>query len=493
MPKYKIDEGSFHDQALKCRYPIQLLGGGYGNGKTALACIKAIQLALGYPGSNGLIGRATYAKLNDTIRKEFFKWLPAKFIKKMPTTTDNTLYLTNGTIINFRYISQRGKKNFDGSTTSNLLSATYDWVVVDQVEDPEIEYKDFLDLMGRLRGTTPYKGSDPTMPFVGPGWMILCTNPTGNWVYSRLVKPIKEFEATGRVADDLIYDKETNTPMIKLFEAPTSANEKNLTPEFIKKLKNTYKGQMFERYFMGKWAAFEGLVYPDFDRDTHMVAHGRLMSILSYRFKERNKYEAIEGFDHGLGVPSCYLLGFVDDYGRVIILDGFYDPGLTDKQIINKIVEIREKYDGYLRFREPIYADPAIFKKTQVRGEEVTTVANLLEAGGLWLVPGQNAITSGILKVTSYLAMQEFNGLLVPEANGPNLLFSDNCQFIADEFLGYFWKKNPMGDQVDEPIDRNDHAMDTIKFMLSRVPDATELNYIKPPVTPEMLKWHEAR
>lgn len=490
--RYMIDEGSVHERFLASRAPVQLFGGGYGNGKTAALCIKCIQLALGYPGSNGLIGRSTYSKLNDTIRKEFFKWLPSDLIKRPPTTTDNTLYLTNGSIVNFRYISQRGKRTFDGNTTSNLLSATFDWAAVDQIEDPEIEYKDFLDLMGRMRGSTPYKGKDETMPLIGPGFMMLATNPTGNWVYAKLVKPLHAWNATGAVTDDLLYDPDLQEPIIELFEAPTSANEKNLPAEFMRKLRTTYKGQMFERYFMGKWASFEGLVYPDFDRDSHMVSHNKLLDILQHRWRERSKYHAIEGFDFGIGVPSCYLLGFVDDLGRLIILDGFYEPGLTHTQIYDKITEIRVKYEAYLIYGyEPIWADPAIFKRSQVSGQSVTTLAKLLGERGLYLRPGQNAIENGIIKVTGYLAIQPNNNLFDPELHGPNMIFSDTLQFIADEFLGYFWKTNTQGERIDQPNDRNDHAMDTLKYMVSRMPDPTELIYARPTPTPEMLKWHE--
>ena len=71
----------------------------------------------------------------------------------MPTQDDNTCYLKNGTIVNFRYISQRGKQNVDGSTTSNLLSATYDWIGIDQIEDPEIVHKDLLGSYGTIAWT----------------------------------------------------------------------------------------------------------------------------------------------------------------------------------------------------------------------------------------------------------------------------------------------------------------------------------------------------
>lgn len=495
--KYRIDEGSVHHKFLASRASIQLFGGGFGNGKTAAMCIKAIQLALGYPGSNGLIGRSTYAKLNDTIRKEFFKWCPAHLIERMPTTTDNTCILKNGTVINFRYIAQRGKKTFDSSTTSNLLSATFDWALIDQIEDPEIQYKDFLDILGRMRGSTPYKGSDDTMPLVGPGFLIMATNPTANWVYSKLVKPLHEFQATGHVSPDLIYDEAhfqatgEVVPLLELFEAPTHANAKNLPPEFLRKLENTYKGQMKERFLLGKWASFEGLVYPDFDRSMHMVPHTKIMRILQDRWRERTKYDGIEGFDFGIQAPNCYLLGFVDDVGRVFIVDGFYEPGLTDSGIASKINELRAKYEAYIRFREPIWADPAIFKRTQVKGESVTTLANLLTEAGLYIKPGQNAIASGIIKVTGYLSILPNNHFEDSNLHGPSIYFSDDLQFIPDEFLSYFWKTNTMGDRIDEPVDRNDHAMDTIKLMLSRVPDATKLLYNQPPVTPEMLKWHE--
>jgi hypothetical protein len=71
-----------------------------------------------------------------------------------------------------------------------LLSATYDWIVVDQIEDPEITEKDFLDLLGRLRGSAEYTGDDPTMPRTGPRWIILLCNPTRNWVYREACKAI---------------------------------------------------------------------------------------------------------------------------------------------------------------------------------------------------------------------------------------------------------------------------------------------------------------
>ena len=495
MPDYKMDKDSMHYKFFMCRKKVQMLGGGFGNGKTAAACIKALQLAMDYPGSNGLVARETYVKLNDTIRKEFYKWCPTGSVARWPTTTDNTLILKNGSTINFRYISQRGKQSSDGQTSSNLLSATFDWVVVDQMEDPLIQYKDFLDLLGRLRGSTPYKGDDPTMPSTGPRWLILTCNPAANWIYNKIVKPYHKYKATGRVTEELLIDEETREPMLELFEGSTYENAKNLPADFLKGLEASYKGQMRQRYLMGDWAAYEGLVYPQFSIETHTIPYAKMVERLSPRFLDKNRYRGIECLDIGVVKPSCYLNGFVDELGRVFWIDGFYLPELTSHQLGKRIRETQAKYMYGIEYSEPIYADPAIFKQSQVNGKRVTTIAKILmEEENLTLAAGQNAIKSGIMKVSGYLEMRE--GFGYPEKDdarnmGPAMLFSDELDFISDEFLSYFWKTNDTGDRIDEPNGKNDHAMDAIKYAVTRLPEASILMYRKPIITSELLKWQE--
>lgn len=494
MPRYILEDGGMHQKFLNLRTKIQMLGGGFGNGKTAAACVKGIKLATDYPGSNGLIARETYPKLNDTIKKEFFKWLPKSLIRRMPTKDDNTLYLTNGSIINFRYIQQRGKMSEDGQTTSNLLSATYDWVIVDQIEDPGIKYKDFLDLMGRMRGSAPYKGDDPTMPMTGPRWLILTSNPTANWVYKKLVKPYHRYLATGLVDEDLIHDLTTLEPLITILEGSTYENARNVGEDFIKALEATYKGQMKDRFLLGKWAAYEGLVYPDFTSEVHLVPRSDLLAILEKAADHKTKLTAVEGFDLGIVSPSAYLLGFTDHRGRVFILDGFYKPTPNSNLAGMAILELREKYYDYLDFDDPIWCDPAIFRRTVINGngKGTDTVAKILQTEyDLYIKPGQNDITSGIMKVSQYLAPTPTMDYRTNEASGPLLYFCNDLTFIEDEIQSYFWKSSPEGDRIDEPVDRNDHAMDALKYMLSKLPEASRLLYEVPKKTPEWMKWQE--
>src|SRR6478736_8841314 len=93
---YKLRKNTTHWEFDQCRAKIQFFGGGFANGKTTALVIKALKLCAAYPGSNGLLGRSTYPKLNDTLRKVFFLWCPPDWIKKMRTKVAIIFILTIG-------------------------------------------------------------------------------------------------------------------------------------------------------------------------------------------------------------------------------------------------------------------------------------------------------------------------------------------------------------------------------------------------------------
>jgi len=124
MPSYKLKRGSVQAGFQDSRAKIEIFAGAYGNGKSTGMIVKGLKVCKLYPGSLGLMGRSTYPRLNDTLRRDFFKWCPRNWIKRRPTKDDNTCVLQDGTTIHFRYISQKGKKAEDGNTVSNLLSAS---------------------------------------------------------------------------------------------------------------------------------------------------------------------------------------------------------------------------------------------------------------------------------------------------------------------------------------------------------------------------------
>jgi hypothetical protein len=478
MKNYKLVRGGmqwrFHNSTTK----IRLVGGGFGNGKTTALCIDALTVAKDYPGCNILLARSTYPKLNDTLRKECLAWCPNSWVKRKPTKDDNTLILKNGSVINFRYVAQQGKQSEDGSTTSNLLSATYDYIGLDQVEDPEIEYKDFTDLLGRLRGSAIYRGERSDMPATGPRFMVLTCNPTRNWVYRKIVRPYHEFVRTGKRHADLLVNPKTHEPIIELFEASTYENI-HLDDDFVETLEATYKGQMRERFLMGGWGAFEGLVYPDYDSAVHEIRASAMKDFIIKSQQNGVRFNIIEGYDYGLSSPSCYMYGVVDQYSNIHILDGLYKAELHLATQTQEIERIRRYWANYLGYPEnAIIADPAIFKRqsgsnqTSKEGVVGRTIADMFEEDyNIIMQRGNNNKLNGITKVTAHIALSPLHrNPYTQNWNAPFIYINEELEWFADEITEYYWKKDAFGEYTDQPIDRRDHAMDALKYMLSYRP-----------------------
>ena len=497
---YRLIEGGMQDLFHKSRGKVQFIGGGFGNGKTAAVCVKALRLAKDYPGSNGLIARSTYPKLNDTIRKEFIAWCPRDWIRRSPTKDDNSLYLTNGSVINFRYVSQKGTNT--EQSTSNLLSATYDWIIVDQMEDPEFVHKDFMDLMGRLRGNTAYIGDDPTMPMYGPRWFMATLNPTRNWCYREIVKPLHDFRR-GVKNDKLLceVDDEGNpimkhgmpVPLIELFEGSTYENVENVGKDYIKGMLSTFTGTMQKRFVFGEWGALTGLVYPQYDETVHFLSHETIIDYLHQLRRGGFSPTWLEAYDHGIKAPSCYGLAFVDDDGNIFILDGFHKAEQSMLASASKIDAIRDMYDISPETLSAIFADPSLFKRGPAGGTKVgETVAGMYARDhNIRMQPGANDITTGIMKVGQYLSpTKRHEHPITGMPDAPYLYVSDKLTWWNDEITEYYWKRNTSGDDTDIPMDRNDHAMDMTKYLLTSRPKLAQFTG-KPNDPPAFLSWHE--
>jgi len=497
--RYRITEGGMQDRFHQSTAKVQFVGGGFGNGKTAAACVKALRLCKDYPGCNGLIARSTYPKLNDTIRREFIQWCPNHWIKRMPTRDDNTLILKNGSTVNFRYVAQRGKEQEEAK--SNLLSATYDWIVVDQLEDPEFSHKDFMDLMGRLRGGTEYQGDDPSMPRVGPRWFIATLNPTRNWCYREIVKPLHDYEKgvfnpklLCEVNDhgQPVLDAGIPKPIIELFEGSTYENVENVGEDYIKGMLATYTGSMRRRFVYGEWGALQGLVYPQFDEAKHVVDHNQLIEYLHQMRIGGFEPTYMEGYDHGLMRDSCYGLFFVDDEGNVFLLDGFKQAEQTVAKSAMAIGNIRSTYGVEHLPLSPVYADPDTFKRKTGDARTVgQTVASLFADEGISFQRGNNDATSCIAKNWQYLSvMPRHQHPLTGLIEAPYFYVSNQCQWFIDEITEYYFQRDASDELTDKPVDRNDHAMDMWKYAMTPRPKLAKF-IGKPDQPPAWLAWHE--
>ncbi len=465
---YRLLRGTAAEGFQCSRAKVQLMAGGFANGKTTALCIKAIMVARDYPGSNMLLARSTYPKLNDTLRKEFIKWCPQAYIKRNLTSKENMVELINGSVINFRYVAQQGTKN--EASTSNLLSANFDFIGVDQIEDPEITHKDFLDLLGRLRGSAEYAGADTTMPSSGPRWFCITANPTRNWVYHRLVKPLDLYNRTGKITPDLLIDKSTGEVLIDIFNGSTYENAENIPADYLATLESTYDGVMKERFVEGKWGGYDGLIYPEFDDLEHGLEASELEQILWDTRASGFEPQWYEAYDHGLSEPSCYMLAFTDKLGRIFIVDGFYKREQPYDVSADRIKAIRERWGCP---GTSIFADPAVFNRhTSGKGGVVgERVADLFAEADIMMQRGNNDIGNGIVKVQQLLRLRQFQPHpITNNGSSPSLFINRDLEWFGDEIGNYHWLKDKSGEHLDVPSDKDNHAMDTVRYLITDRP-----------------------
>jgi Phage terminase large subunit len=510
QPTFRLVKNSLQDRFLQSRAELQVFGGGFGNGKSTSCIIKLLQVAKDYPGANILVFRESLAKLQDSTLVEFEKWCPDDWIQSFPKNEGaRTCVLKNGTRIAFRFVRQQGKKGADQGT-SNLLSANYDLIFGDQIEDPQIAHKDFLDLYGRLRGSTPYAGTDPTMPKTGPRWLLLNCNPTRNWFYKKIIRPYHLWQKDGKYHKDLqcrmkdgvpILDAEGRAiPIMELFEGATHENADNLPPDFIARIEASYVGQMRDRFLLGKWAAYEGLIYSEYSDDTHLISADHMRQYYHSLRMLGYEPEIIEAYDDGIAKPYCYLLAFVDHMGIVHVVDGSYEKEVRIEEIIRTIKTKRIQLTGQAsrKSHDWVYADPSLMRRTRGGSKSVignTTSELFWDNGcGIRFVPGNNDIKNGIIKCSSYLFVDPRQANpYTGEQGSPHIFIANNLYWFDEEINEYSWQKNASGEDYEEkPRDGNDHAMDAMKYMLSRRPDVAKI-IPQPIVLPQAVNmWHES-
>lgn len=451
---------------FECREEVAGFTGGFGNGKTSVMGVLACYVAENYENARVLVGRATRTKLEDSTKPEIMKWVPEDSVARWPSERWNNIeFARTKSRIEFRHVRQEGKGK--GEEQSNLLSATYDAIFIDQMDDPEFSYKDFADLFGRLRGTAKYIGDDPTFPRVGPQWLRFGANPTRNWLYREVCGPYFLWEKTGLITPKLLIDPDTRKPIMRVFNAPSEANKKHTGERFSKRMQIVFRGAMFDRYVKAKWDAYEGLVYPDYSDTVHLVDHGDLTAYI----KEQLANDALgiaEAYDYGKIVPSCYGLAFFNEVGDVFLTDGFYEANAGIPKQAKWIKEIRNEWKVIPT--EPIFGDPQLFKKTEAqKNGDNTSIVSMFEEHDITMQRGANDITSGIEKVSSYLTIDKLHLHPIKRTYGaPRIFVSSKLDWWHNEIADYYWNKNIAGQNVDKPMDRNDHAMDMTKYLLTK-------------------------
>ncbi len=198
----------------------------------------------------------------------------------------------------------------------------------------------------------------------------------------------------------------------------------------------------------GKFSAAEGLVYPEFDENLHVIEP----------FAIPPEWQDNISIDPGLNNPLSAHWYAVDFDDNVYVVYEHYEAGRDVDYHANAIKRICDtlgwKRDG--RGRITALIDSAAKQRTLASAKSVAEL--FYERGILTSTEVEKDLFSGIARVKSYLNTK--NGL-------PNIYIFKNCVHLIAEIKGYFWGSG------DTPKKINDHSLDEMRYYLMSRPKKT--------------------
>lgn len=203
-----------------------------------------------------------------------------------------------------------------------------------------------------------------------------------------------------------------------------------LPRDYVENLKREYTGVFYSRFILGNWTKAEGLVYPMFDMDKHVV------NTLPERSTRHRYYISV---DYGVSNPFASGLYDYDPIeGRAVKIKELYYKGGSANRVDNEAYYkmLRDFIGDYMI--EYIIIDPSA-------SSMIETIQKYAE---YMVVPADNDVLNGIQDVTKFI-------------NTGSLLFYKDCVETFKEFGAYSWDEKKTEDAV---IKENDHAMDEVRY-----------------------------
>jgi phage terminase large subunit len=405
----------FHQSAAKFR----CFSGGVGSGKTTAGAVEALKAMLQFPGSRGLIGRFTDGELRKTSWREFRTIVPEELIA-YENQADLLVRLKNGSEAMGMHLQEEVK----------IRSLTLDWAWVD--EATEVPERLFMQIMGRLRNR------------VGPRRAWVTTNPESrsSWVYR--------------------YFYENAKPGFQWFHART-ADAVFLPPDYLNSLYETWDTEWAQRFLEGTWDSFEGMVFPMFTRECHVIPWAAADIPAEWP-----RYRAL---DHGWSDPATCVFGAVAPDGTVFIYDIFYRKHRTVEQICEEVLAMSEGQTFEWTVLDPRSASQHV-STTGRRISEHYAACGLPVA-----VPKRTDIMPGLAKMRQMLEVRtgvKHPTLMTAEGRhvyrGARLYICAHCVPLIKELFNYRYPEE--GGEV--PLDKDNHAIDALRYMVTHNPRAPE-------------------
>jgi phage terminase large subunit len=424
----------------KCKDPEVIISGPAETGKTRTALEKLDALMWKYPGAQAIIVRKTYKSLKTSVlltfeRKVLGAWNPDTGTFDQRKTPVQKLGGEHAE----GYLYPNGSRIYLGGmdVPDKVLSSEWDVVYVNQAE--ELTLNDWEIITTRTTGRAGNMPYAQVMADCNPG------APT-HWIRSRAEK--------GRLK--LIESRHEDNPT--LFNPTT----RQITEQGIRSLSvlDNLTGVRHLRLRLGKWAAAEGVIYEDFDREVHIIN----------QFPVPPDWVRFRAIDFGYTNPFTCQWWTADPDGRLYLYREIY--------MSHRLVEDHARQINAFSQGERIFATIADHD-----AEDRAT----LERYGIPTIAAMKAVSLGIQAVQTRMRKAGdgkprifiMAGALV-EAD-PLLLKDKKPVCTEQEIESYIWLPTKDGKpNKEEPKKENDHGMDPMRYLVCYVDGIKPVEEPKP-------------
>lgn len=426
-----------------------LYGGAAGGGKSEALVMEALR-QVNIPHYKALILRKTYPQLAELIDKSRY-YYPRAFPGAKYNESSHIWRFPSGAQIVFGSLQRTADR-------TKYQGQAYDFVGFDELT--HFTFDEYSYLFSRNRPS-------------GPGtrvYMRATANPGGighGWVKDRFVTaaaPMTPIKTDVRV---LTPDGPVDFVRKRIFVPATVYDNKILMandPNYIANLGLLPDAER-NALLYGDWDSFSGQVFCEWRNDPARY-HDRIYTHVIAPFRVPDGWRIYMGFDWGYSRPfSCgwYAVGYDGRIYRIRELYGTNgQPNVGCKwepaKVAAEILRI-EQDDPNIKGRKVLrIADPAIFADDRGAG---TSIANMMQACGVYFQPGNHARMDGKMQLHNRLAFDD-NGI-------PMLYVFSTCSNFIRTIPALVYDQRNVED-ID--TDGEDHIYDECRYVLMEHPIA---------------------
>lgn len=232
-----------------------------------------------------------------------------------------------------------------------------------------------------------------------------------NWVYTKIYKPFKD------------GDPDYNVIQWRSVDNP------NFSKKEFERLKRSMTKALFERLHGGQFTRLEGMVYPDFDEEEHVVKP----------FPIPSTGVVFAGADFGHNNPNAIVYIWKNPETNVFyVFKEYYKSKVLLKDIAYSINSINPAY---------VLAD----------SQAAQNIAELKRFHGIKQIKPADKVKE--------VGFQRINALLREN----RLKIFSTCVNTIDEIKSYHYKPpSPDGSSKEEVVDKFNHCMDALRYAFSR-------------------------